>query len=107
MAWLYLFVAGIFEVIWALATKYTSSENHKMLWWILVILGYFLSYAFLALAIKKLPLGTSYAIWTGIGTIGTTLVGIYLFKETLSLPQSICITMIICGIVGLKLLAKY
>lgn len=107
MAWFYLFIAGVFEVLWALSTKYTSDENNKIFWWTLVVLGYFLSYAFLALAIKKLPLGTSYAVWTGIGTIGTTLVGIYLFKETLSLPQAVCVALIIGGIIGLKLLSKY
>ena len=68
-------------------------------------LGYILSAVFLAIALKKLPLGTAYAMWTGFGRAGTTLLGIVMLHESLSLPQIVCVTLIVGGIVGLKLLS--
>ena len=71
----------------------------------LTAVTYILSAVFLALALKKLPLGTAYAMWTGMGIIGTTVLGVLLFKETLSFPQVVCILLIAGGIAGLKILA--
>ena len=72
----------------------------------ITIVGYIVSAIFLSLALKHLSLGTAYAMWTGIGIIGTTILGVVLFHEKLSVPQIICVVMIAAGIIGLKLLAK-
>lgn len=105
MHWLMLLLAGIFEVGWALAMKYSEGFT-KLVPSIITIVGYILSAIFLAIALKKLPLGTAYAMWTGFGIVGTSVLGIFLFNEKLSLPQVICVLLIVIGIVGLKLLAK-
>ena len=103
MEWIYLGLAGLLEVGWALAMK--ASEGFSKLWpSLLTAAGYLTSALFLALALKKLPLGTAYAMWTGFGILGTTLLGALLFHEAISLPQGICLLMIAAGIVGLKLL---
>ena len=68
--------------------------------------GYIASAVFLAIALKQLPLGTAYAMWTGMGIVGTTLLGVFLFHEKLSVPQVICVILIVVGIAGLKILAK-
>jgi quaternary ammonium compound-resistance protein SugE len=73
---------------------------------VLTIIGYIASAVFLSLAIRKLPLGTAYAVWTGIGIIGTSVLGVFLFKERLTLPQVICILLIVAGIMGLRLLGE-
>ena len=100
-----LLLAGIFEVTWACAMKY--SEGFTVLLPSLVTaVGYIASAVFLALALKHLPLGTAYAMWTGFGIVGTTVLGTILFQEKLSLPQVICILMIVIGIVGLKLFGQ-
>lgn len=104
MEWIMLLIAGILEVTWAVAMK--MSEGFSRLWpSIVTAIGYIASAVFLALALRKLPLGTAYAMWTGFGILGTTILGTMLFKETISLPQAGCIIMIVIGIVGLKLLA--
>ncbi len=72
---------------------------------IITAVGYIASAVFLALALKELPLGTAYAMWTGFGIVGTTLLGMLLFHENLSLPQVICVLLIVGGIIGLKLLS--
>lgn len=105
MHWLMLLLAGVFEVGWALAMKYSEGFT-KLVPSIITIVGYILSAIFLAIALKKLPLGTAYAMWTGFGIVGTSVLGIFLFQEKLSLPQVICVFLIVIGIVGLKLLAK-
>lgn len=102
MAWLYLFVAGLFEVGWAIGLKYT--EGFTRLWpsvWTLVALA--VSMVLLALAVKELPIGTAYAIWTGVGAVGTALLGILLFGEPGDLPRLLCIGLIVAGILGLKI----
>lgn len=71
---------------------------------VITAVGYLASALFLALALKKLPLGTAYAMWTGFGILGTTLLGVWLFHESISLPQGLCVALIAAGIVGLKLL---
>lgn len=102
MQWIYLLLASFFEVTWALAMKY--SDGFTNLWpTVITVVGYLASAVFLSLALRKLPLGTAYAIWTGIGIMGTSIFGFFLFKEALSLVQIICLVMIAGGIAGLKL----
>jgi len=102
--WLYLLIAGLFEVAWAIGLKLSHGFTN-LTFSILTILGMIASFYFLALALKNIPLGTAYAVWTGIGTIGTVILGIILFKEPYSLLRLVCIFLIITGITGLKLLS--
>ena len=103
MQWLYLIAAGILETGWAVCLKYSQGFT-KPIPSILTVLGMIASFLLLSLALRQLPLGSAYAIWTGIGTVGTFLLGILLFREAVSLPQLLCVALILCGIVGLKLL---
>ena len=105
MQWLFLLIAGILEVTWACAMKYSNGFT-VFLPSAITVVGYILSAVFLALALKQLPLGTAYAMWTGFGIVGTSVLGIFLFREDLSLPQMFCVLLIVIGIVGLKLLSK-
>ena len=102
MAWLYLLVAGLMEIAWAVGLKYT--EGFTRLWpsvWTAVALV--LSMILLAAAVRTLPLGTAYAVWTGIGAVGTAALGIFLFGESASPARLACIGLIVAGLVGLKL----
>ena len=102
MAWTYLLIAGLLEVGWAIGLKYT--EGFSRLWPSLATVGaMILSLGFLGLALKQLPVGTAYAVWTGIGAIGTVILGIYLFGEPATAARLACIGLILAGIVGLKL----
>ena len=102
MAWTYLLIAGLFEVGWAIGLKYT--EGFSRLWPSLAtVAAMILSLGFLGLALKALPVGTAYAVWTGIGAIGTVTLGIYLFGEPANAARLACIGLILAGIVGLKL----
>lgn len=103
MHWMYLFIAGLFEISWAVGLKFTHGFS-QIIPSVLTVIGMIASFYFLALALKHLPLGTAYAIWTGIGTIGTVIFGIILFKEPVSAMRLICIALIVSGITGLKLL---
>ena len=104
MKWILLALAGLLEVTWACAMKY--SEGFTQLFpSIITAVGYIASAVFLALALKELPLETAYAMWTGFGIVGTTLLGMLLFHENLSLPQVICVLLIVGGVIGLKLLS--
>jgi quaternary ammonium compound-resistance protein SugE len=101
MAWVYLLIAGVLEVQWAVTMKYT--EGFSKLWpSVICVLGMAASVYFLALAQKTLPLGTSYAIWTGIGAVGATICGIILFNEPRDIARILCILLIVAGILGLK-----
>lgn len=101
MAWYYLLVAGLFEIVWAVGLKYT--EGFSRLWPSAgTVLAMIASFYCLAVAIKTIPIGTGYAVWTGIGAAGTALFGIILFGESTSVPRLISIVLILCGIVGLK-----
>ena len=102
MKWIYLIIAGLFEVWWAVELKFSEGFT-RILPSILTIVGMILSFYFLSVSLKSLPLGTAYAIWTGIGTIGTVILGIVLFKEPLDIIRIICIIIIVSGIIGLKL----
>ena len=103
MEWLFLLLAGILAVTWAVFMK-ISEGFARLLPSVITAAGYIASAVFLALALRKLPLGTAYAMWTGFGIVGTTVLGAMLFKETISLPQAGCIIMIVAGIAGLKLM---
>ena len=104
MEWLYLLIAGVLEVTWAVFMKMSEGFT-RLMPSLITAAGYIASAVFLALALRKLPLGTAYAMWTGFGILGTTIIGTLLFKETITLPQAGCIIMIAAGIAGLKLLA--
>lgn len=106
MKWLVLIVAGLFEMGWAIGLKYSQGFT-KVIPSIFTIVGMLASFYFLSLALKSLPLGTAYAIWTGIGTVGTVTLGIILFKEPVDITRLICIGFIIVGIVGLKVVSPH
>ncbi|BAW79553.1 small multidrug resistance protein [Candidatus Nitrosoglobus terrae] len=102
MAWVNLVIAGLFEISWAIGLKYT--EGFTKLWpSIFTISTMSISLYFLSQALKTIPIGTGYAIWTGIGVSGTAILGIILFSESAALSRLSCIALIITGIVGLKL----
>lgn len=102
MAWLCLFVAGLLEVAWAVGLKYTNgfTKLWPSVWTILAMVA---SMGLLAIAVRTIPLGTGYAIWTGIGAVGTAALGIVLFSESAALPRLFFIGVIVVGIIGLKL----
>ncbi|MEE3719281.1 quaternary ammonium compound efflux SMR transporter SugE [Tumidithrix elongata RA019] len=102
MDWFYLILAGVLEIVWATGLKYTDGFS-KLLPSIGTIAALIVSFLFLAQALRTLPIGTGYAIWTGIGTVGTAIVGIMLFGESREFTRLVCIAMIILGIIGLKL----
>jgi quaternary ammonium compound-resistance protein SugE len=104
MAWTYLFFAGIFEIGWAIGLKYTDGFTKPMPT-ILTIASMIVSLGLLGLALKTLPVGTAYAIWTGIGTVGTAMLGIWLLGEPATALRLACVGLIVSGIVGLKLVA--
>ena len=101
MAWIYLTIAGLFEIGWAIGLKYTEGFTRLLpsLW---TIGSMILSIVLLGLALKTLPVGTAYAVWTGIGAVGTAALGIYLFAEPATVARLLCIGLILSGIVGLK-----
>ncbi|WP_431854578.1 quaternary ammonium compound efflux SMR transporter SugE [Azospirillum sp.] len=104
MAWIYLLIAGLFETGWAIGLKYT--EGFSRLWPSLAtVAAMAVSFVFLSLALKTLPVGTGYAVWTGIGAVGTVILGIVLFGEPASLARLACIGLIVAGILGLKLVS--
>lgn len=104
MAWLYLFLAGLSEIGWAIGLKYTDGFTRPVPT-ILTVASMIVSLGLLGLALKTLPIGTGYAVWTGIGTIGTAILGIILFNEPATAIRLACIGLIVCGIAGLKLAA--
>ena len=104
MAWTYLFFAGLFEIGWAIGLKYTEGFS-RLYPSLLTVAAMVLSLALLGLALKALPVGTAYAVWTGIGAVGTAALGIYLFDEPATALRIGCIGLIVAGIVGLKFAA--
>ena len=105
MAWIYLIIAGLFEIGWAVGLKYT--EGFTKLWpSVITIFGMILSFYFLSTAVKTIPIGTAYAIWTGIGAVGTAILGIILFGESREFMRMLFILLIVIGIVGLKFFSK-
>lgn len=99
--WVYLLIASVFEITWAIGLKYAEgfSKLYPTIWTIIAML---LSFAFLSQAVKTLPIGTAYAIWTGIGAAGTAIYGIFFFGESKETIRIICIMLIVSGVIGLK-----
>ena len=106
MAWIYLFIAGILEVGWAIGLKYT--EGFSRFWpSVGTIICMIVSFGFLGQALKTIPIGTGYAVWTGIGTVGTAILGMALLGEPRDAPRVLCIFLIVAGISGLKMLSAH
>ena len=104
MAWVYLAVAGMFEIAWALGLKYSDGFS-KPIPGLLTAIAMVFSIWLLSLAMKSIPLGTAYAVWTGIGAIGVAVLGMVLFGESREMLRVICLFLIIAGIIGLKLIS--
>jgi quaternary ammonium compound-resistance protein SugE len=104
MSWIILFFAGLFEVGWAVGLKYTDGFS-RPLPTALTIAAMAISLGLLGLAMKELPLGTAYAIWTGVGAVGTVIAGIILFGESMALFRLASVALIITGLIGLKVSA--
>ena len=102
MAWLYLFVAGVFETAWAIGLKYSAGFT-KVGPSVFTVVAMSISLYLLALALRTIPVGTGYAVWTGIGTVGAAILGILLFNESREISRILCILLIVAGIIGLKL----
>lgn len=102
MSWLYLVLAGLAEVVWAVGLKYAEGFT-KVVPSVITATFMALSIWLLALALRTIPLGTGYAVWTGIGAVGTAIAGMFLFGESRATVRLVCILMIVAGIVGLKL----
>jgi quaternary ammonium compound-resistance protein SugE len=102
MAWLFLFAAGFFEILWALGLKLSEGFT-KPLPAVATVLAMAFSMGFMALSLKTIPMGTAYAVWTGIGAVGTAVLGMLLFGEPRAALRVFCIALIVAGIAGLKL----
>ncbi len=105
MAWLYLFIAGLFECAWAIGLKYTEGFS-KPLPTVLTVIAMGISLWLLSIAMKTIPVGTAYAVWTGIGAVGVAIMGMFLFNESKDILRILCLLLIVSGIVGLKLVSK-
>jgi quaternary ammonium compound-resistance protein SugE len=104
LAWVLLVTAGLLEIVWSVSMK-ASHGFTKPSFTVVTLVAAALSFWLLGLALRQLPVGTAYAVWTGIGAVGATILGIALFGESLSLARVGCIALIVCGILGLKFLA--
>jgi quaternary ammonium compound-resistance protein SugE len=102
MNWLILFIAGLFEMAWAIGLKYT--EGFTRLWpTVWTVMAMIISLWLLGIAMKSLPVGTAYSVWVGVGAVGTVILGIVLFGEPANAARIISVALIIAGIIGLKL----
>jgi quaternary ammonium compound-resistance protein SugE len=101
MAWASLFVAGLFEIGWAIGLKYTDgfSKLWPSLW---TLASMIVSLIFLEYALRTLPVGTAYAVWVGIGAVGTAIMGMWLFNESRDVARILCLLLIVAGVIGLK-----
>jgi quaternary ammonium compound-resistance protein SugE len=106
VVWIVLFSAGLLEIGWAVGLKYTAGFT-RPLPTVLTVASMAASLGLLGLSLKTLPLGTAYAIWTGVGTLGTAVLGIALFGEEISMARLACIGLIVAGLVGLKLVSAH
>ncbi len=106
MAWVYLCIAGGFEVAWAIGLKYTDgwTKPGPSIYTVVTMIA---SFYFLSIAIKTLPIGTAYVVWTGIGAVGTAVLGMILFGESREIARLLCMMLIVSGIVGLKLVSPH
>ena len=104
LPWLVLFVAGLVEIGWAIGLKYTEGFS-KLVPSVLTAAAMLISIVLLGLALKTLPVGTAYAVWTGVGAVGTAILGIVLFGDPATVARLACIGLIVAGIVGLKLVS--
>ena len=104
MAWTMLFIAGLLEIGWAIGLKYTDGFT-KLVPTVLTVGCMIASVALLGLSLKTLPVGTAYAVWTGIGTVGTALLGIWLLGDPATALRLACISLIVAGIIGLKVVS--
>ncbi|MGE8501585.1 quaternary ammonium compound-resistance protein SugE [Ectopseudomonas oleovorans] len=102
MSWIILLLAGLFEVGWAIGLKYTEGFT-RPLPTLLTVSAMLVSLGLLGLAMKELPLGTAYAIWTGVGAVGTVIAGIILFGESMALMRLASVALIVTGLIGLKM----
>jgi len=105
MAWVYLFIAGLFECGWAIGLKYSDGFT-KLVPSLLTIVAMGLSLLFLSIAMKSIPVGTAYAVWTGIGAVGVAILGMILFGESRAILRIVCLLLIVSGILGLKLISS-
>ena len=105
VAWIILFIAGLFEIGWAVGLKYTEGFT-KLGPTVFTGVSLLLSMGLLGWAVKTLPLGTAYAVWTGVGAVGTAIVGIVLFKEPATAARLVCLGLIVAGILGLKVFSS-
>ena len=105
MAWLILFIAGLFETAWAVGMKYSNGFTK---FWpsVFTVVCILISMGLLAYSLKELPIGTAYAVWTGIGAVGTAIMGIFLFGESKEIVRLVFIFLIIAGIAGLRIFAE-
>ncbi len=105
MGWTYLCIAGVFEVVWVIGLKYTAGFSRP---WpsLLTVAAMAVSFYFLSQAVKTLPVGTAYAVWTGIGAVGAVILGMILFGESREALRLLCIGLIVAGIVGLRLVSN-
>lgn len=101
MAWIILLIAGLFEVGWAVGLKFTAGFTRPIPI-VLTAISLVLSMGLLGWSVKTLPLGTAYAVWTGVGAVGTAIVGVVLFKEPATAARLVCLGLIVAGILGLK-----
>ncbi len=102
MSWIYIFIASIFEISWAVGLKYSNGFS-EIKAGIFTVITMILSYVFLALGVKNLPIGTAYAVWTGIGAVGTVVYGIFFFNEPKEPLRIFFIFLIVAGIIGLRI----
>lgn len=106
MAWLYLLVAGLFECVWAVGLKYTEGFT-RPLPMLATATAMIISFALLTFAMEKIPIGTAYAIWTGIGAVGVAIFGIVVLGESANLPRLLSIALVVAGIAGLRIFSEY
>lgn len=106
MAWIYLIIAGFLEIGWAIGLKYTEGWT-KLVPSLLTGAALIASFYFLSTAVKTLPIGTAYAVWTGIGTVGAAILGMFIFGESREISRILCILLIVAGIAGLKLTSAH
>jgi quaternary ammonium compound-resistance protein SugE len=105
MAWTYLVLAGLFECCWAISLKYTDGFT-KLIPSLLTVSAMAISFLLLSVAMKSIPVGTAYAVWTGIGAVGAAIMGMVLFGESRDILRIMCLLLIVAGIFGLKLISS-